>query len=142
MRYGSSRINRRWATLSTIAVCLPLLFGLVVVNTAGGTGCGHLGCLPHYCLSGKYGPVGCPVISSANAAATPLPYSLKAAAIHWHATISLHVDIDTPDVDPEVLENSNLASDAAPPCEPMPRATHLLDGVPIPLYLTHQSLLC
>jgi hypothetical protein len=118
------------------------LFGLMLVNTARGAGCGHLGCLPHHCLSGRDGPVGCPAIPPANAAAAPLSISLQAAAIHWHATIPLHVDTDTPDVEPEVSENSRMASDRATPCVPMPGATHLVDGASIPLYLTHQSLLC
>ena len=119
-----------------------MVLSLIVLNNVTMAGCGHLGCLPHYCLSGNDGPAGFPMYSTTNAAADLFSVSLKAATHDRPTTFPRHVDTDEPEDEPEVLEDSRVATDTAPHFAPMPRIAHLVNGASTPLYLTHQSLLC
>jgi len=127
--------DRRW-------VWLPVLAFLVVLISNTASGCDCQESIAGSCWHANQCLVGCLEGRGESADVAYLITDTANAAGGGRLFFSSPAETETPDVEPVMSGSSKFSAPATRHAVTMPKASIIIEGISVPLYLAHQSLLC
>jgi len=142
MHIGSTRTINRFQITGKRRIWMSAVVCLIVLISSLAAGCDDPLALAASDWPAEEGLPACLAGTTESTDTTILTAGATNAALGEGLLFSSPVETETPDVEPAMPKDSKVFTVTIPHAAMMPKSFAVLKGAFIPLYLTHQSLLC